>query len=212
MVTPGERLAGHLRQRGADRIRMTFGSLRLCGASPFHPPLASTRPGGATRSHTPAAGPRQATRSRRSVSGTRPSVSGASPTKAISLCSPRRRWPATQLLTDLDHEFEKSLAACRQRKIFTGPSVHFYKRTVQMIRHAGSPRPSVNRWISEWLKPPTLERVLLASDRDRPGDGNDARARVGDRSDGENTDHSARVQEPGRRLWDLQPSRSGGSG
>ena len=52
----------------------------------------------------------------------------------------RQRWPAAQLLADLDREFEKSIAACTKRTIFTGPSVHFYERTVRMVREAASLR------------------------------------------------------------------------
>ena len=52
----------------------------------------------------------------------------------------RQRWPAAQLLADSDREFEKSIAACTKRTIFTGPSVHFYERTVRMVREAASLR------------------------------------------------------------------------
>jgi len=45
-----------------------------------------------------------------------------------------------QLLVDLDREFEKGIAACAKRAIFTGPSVHFYERTVRMVREAASLR------------------------------------------------------------------------
>jgi hypothetical protein len=40
----------------------------------------------------------------------------------------------------LDREFEKSIAACTTRAIFKGPSVHFYERTVRMVREASSLR------------------------------------------------------------------------
>ena len=50
--------------------------------------------------------------------------------------APRSRWPAAKLLADLDREFEQSIGACAERAIFTGPSVYFYERTVNMVRSA----------------------------------------------------------------------------
>jgi hypothetical protein len=40
--------------------------------------------------------------------------------------------------------FEESLAACTRRAIFTGPSVHFYARTVRMVREGASLRDLAN--------------------------------------------------------------------
>jgi hypothetical protein len=56
----------------------------------------------------------------------------------------RQPWPAANLLVDLDREFEKSIASCAKRAIFTGPSVHFYERTVRMVREAASLRELAN--------------------------------------------------------------------
>jgi hypothetical protein len=50
----------------------------------------------------------------------------------------RQRWPAQKLLFDLDREFDRSIEVFAQQRIFTGPSLYFYERTVGMVRDADS--------------------------------------------------------------------------
>jgi hypothetical protein len=50
----------------------------------------------------------------------------------------RPRWSGDKLLVELDIEFDRSIAAFAEQRIFTGPSLHFYERSVRMVRDTHS--------------------------------------------------------------------------
>jgi hypothetical protein len=147
MATPCERLTNYLRQSPAVSVPMTFLELeRLQGKS--LPPSArkyaawwsNTRPH--ARCWT-TAGYKVA-----HVSLTEETFTFVRGGQGVSASLPvrrgRQRWPAAQLLADLDREFEESIAGLTERHPFTGPSVHFYERTVRMVREAASLRDLAN--------------------------------------------------------------------
>jgi hypothetical protein len=143
METWYERVTDYLRRKGADRIPMRFADFETMRGKPL-PPAArkyvawwsNTRPH--ARSWTDAG------YEVRQVRVTEEAFTFVRRNEAVIGAPPGRRsrdgWPAAQLLTDLDREFEKSIAGCRERAIFTGPSVYFYERTVGMVRQAASLR------------------------------------------------------------------------
>ena len=51
----------------------------------------------------------------------------------------RSRWPVEHHLAALDQDFEQYFSVCAQRRIFSGPSIHFYERTIDIVRRAPSP-------------------------------------------------------------------------
>lgn len=52
---------------------------------------------------------------------------------------PRSKWPAEHHLITLDEEFERYFDVCNSRRIFSGPSVYFYARTIEFTRRAPAP-------------------------------------------------------------------------
>lgn len=143
MATQWDQLADYLRQSGAGHIPMTFAKLERVRCEPLP---ASARKYAAwwsnTRPHARcwvAAGYKVAHVSLTDETFTFVRV-GTGDTGNLPVRHSRQGWPAARLLADLDREFEKSITACTKRAIFTGPSVHFYERTVRMVRQAASLR------------------------------------------------------------------------
>jgi hypothetical protein len=142
MATPCERLIDYLRQSGADSVPMTFVELERLRGKPLP---ASARKYAAwwsnTRPHArcwTAAGYKVARVSL--TAETFNFIRVAQGRGDLPVRRSLQRWPVAQLLADLDREFEQSLAVLTKRRPFTGPSVHFYQRTVRMVREAASLR------------------------------------------------------------------------
>lgn len=143
MATPSERLANYLRQSDADSMKMTFGEFEGLRGKPLPPSAykyaawwSNTRPH--ARCWTTAG--YKVTRVRLTDKTLTFVRVGEGVSGDPRVGRSRQRWPAAQLLADLDREFDKSIAACADRAIFGGPSVYFYERTVRMVREAASLR------------------------------------------------------------------------
>lgn len=143
MATASERLTDYLRQRDADSMRMTFVELAQVRGKPLP---ASARKHSAWWSNTQpharcwtTAGYKVAHVRLTDETFTFVRV-GKGDIGELPVRRSRHDWPAAQLLADLDREFEKSIAVCTERAIFTGPSPHFYERTV--LRLPSGRRPA----------------------------------------------------------------------
>ena len=126
MATPCERPTNYLRPRGAVSVPMTFLELEGVRGKPLP---ASARKYAAWWSNT------QPHARCWTIAGYK--VAHVSLAKAtfifvrlgkgasgdLRVRRRQQRWPAVQLLADLDREFVENIAACTKRAIFTGPSV-----------------------------------------------------------------------------------------
>jgi hypothetical protein len=138
-----ERVTAYLRQRGADRIPMTFSEFEALRDKPL-PPAARKYAAWWDNKRLHARSWTDAGYLVRQVHIREETFSFLRETEAVSAERPAPRgrdpWPRAALLAALDREFETSIAACGENAIFTGPSVHFYERTVRMVRQAHSLR------------------------------------------------------------------------
>jgi hypothetical protein len=138
-----ERVTAYLRQRGADRIPMTFSEFEALRDKPL-PPAARKYAAWWDNKRLHACSWTDAGYWVRQVRIREETFTFVRATEAVRAKRPARRgrdsWPRATLLADLDREFETSIAVCGENAIFTGPSVHFYERTVRMVRQAHSLR------------------------------------------------------------------------